>query len=120
MIFDLCNRRKRDLHDLAICNLDLYAGSSEGLGGFHAPNCATHAPAVSRNNLYIVLPIQGLQSRECLSDFHNPSSLGRLKYDSDIALYVAGSLSAAADATGKHYLAYRTCPCILSLNSNDR
>ena len=79
MILDLCDRREGDLHYLAIRDLDFDAGRGEGLGRFHAPHCATHAPAVSRNNLYIVLPIQGLQSRECLSDFHNPSSLGPSK-----------------------------------------
>ena len=71
VVFDLRNRREWYLHDLAVCNLHLYAGSGEGLGGFHAANCATHAPAVGRYNLYIVLAIKGLQSCECLGDFHN-------------------------------------------------
>lgn len=113
MVFDLRYRRKRYLHDLAICDLDLYAGSGEGLGGFHAANCATHTPAVDRNNLHIVLAIKGLESRECFSDFHNSILRGRMNYVSDIALYGAGSLSTASNATGKHYLAYRICPCIL-------
>jgi len=71
VVFDLGYRRKRYLNDLAICNFDLYAGSCEGLGGFHASNCASHAPAVGSNNLHIVLPIKWLQRRECLGDFHN-------------------------------------------------
>ena len=70
VIFDLRYCGKRNLHDLAICNLDFYAGSGEGLGGFHASHCATHAPAVRRNNLHIVLPVQRLQSGECFGDFH--------------------------------------------------
>ena len=71
MVFDLRDRRKRYLHDLAICDLHLYAGSGEGLGGFHAPNCASDAPAVGRDNLHIVLAIKWLQSRECFGDFHD-------------------------------------------------
>jgi hypothetical protein len=121
MILDLRDRWKGYLHDLAVRDLDLYAGSGERLGGFHAPNCASHAPAVDRDNLHIVLAIKWLQSRECLGDLHDsflPEAV--LNYDSDIALYGIGSLSAATHATGKHYLAYRNCPCILWLNSNDR
>lgn len=79
MVFDLRYSGKRDLHDLAICDLDFYAGSGEGLGGFHAANCATHAPAVGRNNLHIILTIKGLESRECLSDFHNSILRGRFE-----------------------------------------
>ena len=71
VVFDFRDRRKRNLHDLAICNLDFYAGSSEGLGGFHAPNYATHSPTVNGNNFHVVLAIEWLQSRECLRDFHN-------------------------------------------------
>ncbi len=77
VVFDLRNRRERYLHDLAICNLHLYAGSGEGLGSFHAANCATHAPAVGRYNLYIVLAIKRLQSCECLGNFHNSIPPGR-------------------------------------------
>jgi hypothetical protein len=100
VIFYFRDRRKRNLHDLAIGNLDLYAGSGESLGGFHTPHCATHAPAIGGNNLYIVLPVQRLQSRECLGDFHNAILPELLNYDSDIALYKAGCLSAAAMQPG--------------------
>lgn len=121
MILDFHDRREGNFHDLAICDLDLYAGSGEGLGGFHAPDNATHAPAVGGDNLHIVLAIKRLESRECLGNFHRfiPPG-GRIEPGSDIAFYGAGSLSATANATGKHYLAYRTCPCILCLDSNGR
>ena len=71
MILDLRYRRKRYLHNLTVCNLNLDAGSGEGLGGLHASNCATHAPAVGRNDLDVVLAVKRLQCRECLSDFHS-------------------------------------------------
>jgi len=105
VVFDLRDRRERNLHDLAICNLDLYAGSGEGLGGFHAANCSTHAPPVGRYDLYIVLAIKGLQSCECLGDFHNSVPPGRCirrsLITSDIALYGAGSLSAGGECNRK-------------------
>ena len=70
MILDLCDRRKRNLHDLAIGDLNLNTGRCEGLGGLHAANCATHAPAVRRDDLHVVLAVEWLQSRERLCYFH--------------------------------------------------
>ena len=122
MILDLGYRRKGYLHNLASRDLDLDAGRGESLGGLHASNCSAHAPAIGRNDLNIVLAVKWLQSRECLGNFHNsilPDAwLSIACLDSDIALYAARSLITQANATGKHYLAYRTCPCILRLNSN--
>ena len=71
VIFDLRYRREWYFYDLAIGTFDLYARSSEGLGGFHASNRTTHASAVNRDNLHVVLAIEWLQSRKCLGDFHD-------------------------------------------------
>ena len=70
MILDLRNRGKGDFHDLSISDLDFDAGRGEGLGRFHAPHCATHSPAVGRNDLDIVFTVKGLQGRERFGYFH--------------------------------------------------
>ena len=71
MIFDLGDRRERNFYDLAIRDLDLDAWRGERLGCLHAPHCATHTPAIGRNDLYIVLAIEWLQRCECLGYFHS-------------------------------------------------
>ena len=63
--------RERDLHDLPARDLDLHARCGERLGGLHASHCPTHAPAVRRNNLHIVLAIKRLERCECLGNFHS-------------------------------------------------
>jgi hypothetical protein len=60
VILDLGNRRKRNLHNLPARNLNLHAGSGEGLGSFHAANRASHSPAVSCNDLDVVLAVKRL------------------------------------------------------------
>ena len=120
VILDLRDRGEGYFDDLPIRTFDLYARSGESLGGFHTSNCAADAPAVNRDNLHVVLAIKWLQSRKCLGNFHDsilPEAVFTvtLGLDSNIALYETGSLSRVANATGKHYLAYRPCPCILRL-----
>ena len=70
MILDFCNRREGYLHDLTIRAFDLYAGSGEGLGGFHAANNTAHASAVDSDNLDIILTVERLQSGERLCYLH--------------------------------------------------
>jgi len=70
VILDLSDRREGDLHDVAICDLNLDAGCGESLGGFHAANCATHAPAVRCDDLHVVLAVEWLQGCERLRYFH--------------------------------------------------
>lgn len=114
MIFDLGDRREGDLNDLAVGAFDLHAGSGERLGGFHAFNSAAHTLAIGGNNLDVVLTVKRLQRCECLGYFHRPRPP-----------WVNMPFSAQEvhrthwNATGKHDLAYRTCPCILRLNANN-
>ncbi len=116
MIFDLCDRREWNLDDLSVGDLNLYARCGEGLGGLHAPNCSTNAPAVGRNDLYIVFAVKWLQSRERFSYFHGNflPVLGILPFTRP---EVYRSL---ADATGKVYLAYRNLSVYSSDNDKNR
>jgi hypothetical protein len=70
MVFNLGDRRKWNFDYLTIRAFDLYAGSCEGLSGFHAANDAPHSMAVKRYNLNVIFAVQRLQGRECLCDFH--------------------------------------------------
>ena len=70
VILDLRNRRERNLHDLTVRNLDLDAGSREGLSRLHAANRTTHPPAVRCNDLYVVFAVKRLQRCECFGYFH--------------------------------------------------
>jgi len=63
VVFNLGDRRKWDLYDLAIGTFNFDARSGKGLGGFHAPNRAAHAPPVERYNLDIVLAVKRLECR---------------------------------------------------------
>ena len=114
MIFDLGDGREGDLHDLTIGTFDLYAGSSEGLGSLHASHGSAHSPAVRCNDLDVVLAVKRLQRRECFGYFH------RRILPTQICLLVGRKSIVQPDATGNHDLAYRTCPCILRLNANNR
>ena len=111
MIFDLSYCREGNLNDLSVGALNLYAGSREGLGGFHAANCAADAPAVSGDYFHVVLAIQWLQGCERFCYLH--VSFLRLKY----ASYAPGSLPNTANATGKQYLAYRNLSVYSSHNA---
>lgn len=71
MILDFDDGGEGDLYDLAARNLHLDARRGEGLGRLHAANRAAHPPAVSRNDLYVVLAVKWLQSCECLGYFHS-------------------------------------------------
>lgn len=71
MVFDLGDRRKRYLDDLAVSAFHLHAGSSECLGGFHASDNAAHAQTVNRYDLDIVFAVQRLKCRKCFSNFHD-------------------------------------------------
>lgn len=70
MVFDLGDGGKRDLDNLPVRNLNLDAWSREGLGGFHAPNFAAHASAISSNDLHVVFTVKWLQSCERFGYFH--------------------------------------------------
>ena len=115
MIFNFRDRRERNLHDLAIGDLNLDAGRGEGLGSLHAANCATHAPAVRCDDLYVILAVEWLQSRERLCYFHY--LLLPVLY---LAFYQPGSLPAFTDATVKWYLAYRNLSVYSSNNDENR
>lgn len=54
---------KWDLDDLAIGTFNFDARSCQGLGGFHAPNCAPHSLAVECYDLNIILAVKRLQCR---------------------------------------------------------
>ena len=71
MIFDLRNRGKWNLHDLPVRDLNLDAGSGEGLSGLHTANRASHPPAVGCNDLDVVLAVKWLQGRERFGYLHN-------------------------------------------------
>jgi hypothetical protein len=86
MILYLGDCREGNLYDLSVGALNLYAGSCEGLGGFHAANCAAYAPAVSGDNFHVVLAIQWLQGCERFCYLH--VNFLPIKY----ASYWAGSL----------------------------
>ena len=45
--------------------------SRERLGSFHAAHRTAHTPAVRGDNLHVILTIEGLESGECLGNFHN-------------------------------------------------
>jgi len=113
VIFNLGDRRKGNLDDLSVCDLNLDARSGEGLGGLHAANFASHAPAVRGNNLHVVFAVKRLQRGECFGYLHNEGPPD-LKY----AFYAVGSLPSPLNATGKRHLAYTTCPCILRVLVN--
>ena len=99
MVFNLRDGGKRDLYDLPVRNLHLYAGSREGLGSFHASNCAAHAPAISRNNLHVVFAVKWLQGCQRFGYFHGskilPESLG------DILPFTAPEVYRAARQPGQ-------------------
>jgi hypothetical protein len=111
MILYLGDCREGNLYDLSVGALNLNAGSREGLGGFHAANCAADAPAVSGDDFHVVLAIQGLQGCERFCYLH--VNFLRLKY----ASYASGSLPDHASATGKQDLAYRNLSVYSSHNA---
>jgi hypothetical protein len=74
MILDLRYGREGNFHDLPVRDLDLYAGRREGLGGLHASHRPAHSPAIRRDDLHVVLAVQGLERCECFGDFHNKTS----------------------------------------------
>jgi len=69
VVFDFGNRRKRNLHYLAVGALHLDAGSGECLSCFHAANDAADALSVDCNDLNIVFAIKRLQCRKCFGNF---------------------------------------------------
>src|SRR6266536_4346193 len=71
MIFDLSDRRKRYLDDLAALSFHLDTRSSQSLRGFHTPNDAANPPAVEGDDLDVVFPVKRLKCRKCFSDFHS-------------------------------------------------
>ncbi len=60
MVLDFGDRRKWYFDDLSIRAFHLYAGSGEGLSGFHAANNAPHPLALRRYNFNIVLAVKWL------------------------------------------------------------
>lgn len=70
VVFNLGDRRKGYLDDLAVRALYLHAGGGECLSGLHAPDNAPHALAVNRHDLDIVFAVQRLKGRKCFCDFH--------------------------------------------------
>jgi len=70
MILNLRNCREWYFDYLSIRTLNLYAGSGECLGGFHALNCAAHTPSVDRDDLNVIFAVKWLQSCQCLGYFH--------------------------------------------------
>ena len=70
VVFNLGDRRKGYLDDLAVRALYLHAGGGECLGGLHAPDNAPHALTVNRHDLDIVFAVQRLKGRKCFCDFH--------------------------------------------------
>jgi hypothetical protein len=52
---------KWDFNDLAIGTFNFDTRSGQGLGGFHAPNCAAHTPAVARYNFDIIFAVEQLE-----------------------------------------------------------
>ncbi len=70
VVFNLGDRRKGYLDDLAVRAFYLHAWGGEGLSGFHAPDNAPHALAVKRHDLDIVFAVQRLKGRKCFCDFH--------------------------------------------------
>ncbi len=87
MIFDLGDRRERDLDDLSIRDLNLYAGCGESLGGFHTSNCSAHAPAVGCDDLHVIFAVKWLQGCERFGDFQ-----GKFLPVRYLAFYGPGSL----------------------------
>ena len=109
MVFDLGDGRERNLHDLPVRDLHLHAGRGEGLSRLHAPHCSSHAPAVRRDDFHVVFAIKRLECCEGFGDFHSTILL----ISSQLLPLCGGKSIQQPNATGKHYLAYRTCPCIL-------
>ena len=70
VIFNLSDRRKGNLDDLAVRAFYLHAWGGECLSGLHAPDNTAHALAVNRHDLDIVFAIQRLKGRKCFGDFH--------------------------------------------------
>ena len=112
MIFDLGDCREGNLYDLSIGALNLYAGSREGLGGFHAANCTAYAPAVSGDYFHVVLAIQWLQGCERFCYLQVDFLPG-----SNMPLTGPEVYRTAANATGKQYLAYRNLSVYSSHNA---
>lgn len=127
MVFNLGDRGKGYLDDLAVRAFYLHAWGGEGLSGLHAPDNAPHALSVNRHDLDIVFAVQRLKGRKCFCDFHvylfsevqTPLGHRLFEYSRDIAPEDGGCLSrvqywptpskpgATLNATGKLHLAYR-------------
>ena len=71
VVFDFCDRGKGYFDDLSVGAFDLYAGSSEGLGGFHAAHNSPDATAIDGDYLYIVLTVEGFQCSERFCNFQS-------------------------------------------------
>jgi hypothetical protein len=71
VVFDFGDGGKGYLNDLSVGAFDLYAGSSEGLGGFHAAYNAPDATAIDGDYLYIVLTVEGFQCSERFCNFQS-------------------------------------------------
>lgn len=110
MIFDLSDRRERYLYYLTVGALDLYAGSREGLGGFHAANCAADAPAVSGDDLYVVFAIEWLQGCERFCYLHVNF------LPAQICLLLGRKSTEPPRMQPENWIwRIETCPCILRL-----
>jgi len=70
VVFNLGDRGKGYLYDLAVRAFYLYAWGGECLSGFHAPDNAPHALSVNSHDLDIVFAVQWLKGCECFCDFH--------------------------------------------------
>jgi hypothetical protein len=70
MVFDFGYGGKRYLYDLAVLTLHLHARRGQGLSGFHAPNDASDALAIERDDLDIVFAVERPERRECFCHFH--------------------------------------------------
>ena len=71
VVFNLGDRRKGYFDDLAVRALYFHAGRGECLSGLHAPDNASHALAINRHYLDIVLAVKRLKGRKCFCDFHD-------------------------------------------------
>lgn len=114
MIFDLGDRRERNLDDLSIRDLNLYTGRREGLGGLHTANCSAHAPAVGGNNLNVIFAVKWLQGCERFGYLQGkflPVSVSCL-------LRARKSTEAQRMQPEKWIWRIETCPCILRVTKD--